>query len=247
MSDLYDHPDLYDELWQAGGHLPFYLNLARQQAGAVLELACGTGQITVPIALTGLPTVGVDSSNAMLAAAQRRAAGAGASLTFIQGDMRTLAFDREFDFIFVARNSLLHLLSTDDLLAALTAARRHLTAEGVFAFDVFNPDVRLLARPQGPRFPVMEVDTPSFGRVRVEDTRDYDPAAQVNRGTLYMSTADRQDAWTMPMVLRNIFPQELPLLVSAAGLVLVERFGDLAGGPFGPNSRMQICLCRRRG
>ena len=246
MSDLYDHPDLYDELWQAGGHLPFYLNLARQQAGAVLELACGTGQITVPIALTGLPTVGVDSSSAMLAAAQRRAAGAGASLTFIQGDMRTLAFDREFDFIFVARNSLLHLLSTDDLLAALTAARRHLTAEGVFAFDVFNPDVRLLARPHGPRFPVMEVETTSFGRVSVEDTRDYDPATQVNRGTLYMSTAERRDAWTMPMVLRNIFPQELPLLVSAAGLELVNRFGDLGRGPFDARSRMQVCECRRR-
>ena len=247
MSDLYDHPDLYDELWQAGAHLPFYLDLARQQAGTVLELACGTGQITIPISLTGLPTVGVDASNAMLATARRRALEANAHVSFIQGDMRHLALDREFDLIIVARNSLLHLLTTDDLLAALTLARRHLTAEGVFAFDVFNPDVRLLARPHGPRFPVMEVDTPSFGRVTVEDTRDYDPAAQVNRGTLYVSTTEQRDAWTLPMVLRNIFPQELPLLVSAAGLELVSRFGDLARGSFGPGSRMQICVCRRRG
>ena len=247
MSDLYDHPDLYDELWQVGAHLPFYLELARQQAGAVLELACGTGQITIPIALTGLPTVGVDTSNAMLTTAKRRAAEANAPVTFIQGDMRNLALDREFDFIFVARNSLLHLLSTDDLLAALTAVRRHLTSEGIFAFDVFNPDVRLLARPHGPRFPVMEVDTRAFGRVSVEETRDYDPATQVNRGTLYVSTNERRDAWTMPMVLRNIFPQELPLLVSAAGLDLVSRFGDLSHGPFGPGSRMQVCVCRRRG
>ena len=246
MSDLYDHPDLYDELWQAGAHVPFYVELARQQAGAVLELACGTGQLIVPIALTGLPTVGVDASNAMLTTARRRASEANAPVTFIQGDMRHLAFDREFDFIFVARNSLLHLLSTDDLLAALTTARRHLASEGIFAFDVFNPDVRLLARPHGPRFPVMEVDTPSFGHVSVEDTRDYDPATQVNRGMLYMSTADKRDAWTMPMVLRNIFPQELPLLVSAAGLELVDRFGDLGRGPFDARSRMQVCLCRRR-
>jgi ubiquinone/menaquinone biosynthesis C-methylase UbiE len=247
MSDLYDHPDLYDELWQAGAHVPFYQELARQQAGAVLELACGTGQITIPVAVTGLPTVGIDASNAMLTTARRRASAANAPVTFIQGDMRTLAFDREFDFIFVARNSLLHLLSTDDLLAALTAARRHLTTEGIFAFDIFNPDVRLLARPHGPRFHVMEVDTPTFGRVSVEETRDYDPATQVNRGMLHMSTADRRDAWTMPMVLRSIFPQELPLLVSAAGLELVSRFGDLARAPFGPGSRMQICVCRRRG
>lgn len=59
-SELYDHPDLYDALLPVGAHVPFYVDVARQQAGAVLELACGTGQLTIPIALQGLPTVGLD-------------------------------------------------------------------------------------------------------------------------------------------------------------------------------------------
>ena len=247
VPDFYDYPDLYDALLPVGGEVPFYVDLARQQAGAVLELACGTGQLTVPIALTGLPTVGLDQSSAMLEVAKKRAAEAGASVEFLQGDMRGFELGREFNLIIVARNSLLHLLSTEDLLAALTAVRRHLTQDGVFAFDIFNTNVALLARPAGQRFPVMEEKSTPFGPLRVEATNDYDAATQVNRATWFISTPDRQDAWTVPLFLRSIFPQELPLLLSAAGLELISRFGELDRAPFVARSRVQVCLCRRSG
>jgi SAM-dependent methyltransferase len=247
ISNLYDHPDLYDALLPVGAHVPFYADVARQQTGAVLELACGTGQLTIPIALDGLPTVGLDQSSAMLTVAKRRASAARASVAFVQSDMRDFALDRDFGFIFVARNSLLHLLSTADLLAAFAAVRRHLASDGVFAFDIFNPDVRRLARPAGQRVPVMEVNTTRFGPLCVEETHDYDSATQVNRGTWYISAPDRRDAWIVPVVLRSIFPQELPLLLSAAGLELVSRFGELSRAPFSSGSRIQVCLCRRRG
>jgi len=245
-SDFYDFPDLYDALFPVGAEVPFYVDLARQQAGSVLELACGTGQLTIPIALQGLPTVGLDQSRAMLEVAKNRASAVSASVAFVQSDMRDFAFGRDFNLIIVARNSLLHLLSTVDLLAALTAVRGHLAHDGVFAFDIFNPDVRILASPLGQRFPVMEVSTTRFGPLSVEATHDYDSATQVNRGTCYISAPDRRDAWTVPLVLRSIFPQELPLLLSAAGLELISRFGELSRVPFGPRSRVQVCLCRRR-
>ena len=244
--DFYDHPDLYDALFPAGAHVPFYVDLARKQGGAVLELACGTGQLTIPVAELGLPTVGLDQSSAMLGVARRRASAASAPVAFVQSDMREFALSRAFSLIFVARNSLLHLLSTTDLLATLTTVRRHLTADGVFAFDIFNPDVRLLARPSDRRFPVMEVATAEFGPLRVEATSDYDRATQVSHGSWHISAPNKPDAWIVPVVLRSIFPQELPLLLSAAGLELINRFGDLSREPFGTLSRAQVCLCRPR-
>jgi len=244
-SDFYDYPDVYDALLPARAEVPFYVDMARQQGGAVLELACGTGQLTVPIAAQGLPTVGLDQSRAMLQVAKRRAAAASTSVAFVQGDMRDFALDRDFRLIIVARNSLLHLLSTVDLLAALTAVRHHLAPDGVFAFDIFNPSVAVLARPAGERFPVMEVSTTRFGPLSVEATNDYDAATQVNRATWYISAPDRPDAWTVPLALRSIFPQELPLLLSAAGLELIDRFGELSRTPFDARSRIQLCLCRR--
>ncbi len=247
VSDFYDHPELYDALLPVGAHVPFYVNLARQQGGGVLELACGTGQLTIPIAALGLPTVGLDRSHAMLSVARLRASSAGAAVSWVQGDMRDFALGRHFNLIFVARNSLLHLLSTTDLVSALTAARRHLTPGGVFAFDIFNPNPSLLARSRGQRFPIMEVTTETFGTLRVEDTPDYDAATQVNRGTWHISTPGKPDAWTISLVMRSIFPQELPALLSAAGLELVSRFGELSGEPFVPGSRAQVCVCRRIG
>lgn len=246
VSDFYDYPDLYDALLPVGAEVPFYVDLARQQAGAVLELACGTGQLTIPIALDGRPIVGLDQSHAMLTVAKGRASAAGASVTFVQGDMRDFSLGSDFSLIFIARNSLLHLLSTVDLLAAFAAVSRHLAPDGVFAFDIFNPKVGMLARPFGQRFPVMEVDTATFGPLSVETTHDYDSATQVSRATWYISTPERRDAWIVPLVLRSIFPQELPLLLSAAGLELVSRFGELSRAPFGSGSRVQLCLCRRR-
>jgi hypothetical protein len=80
----------------------------------------------------------------------------------------------------------------------------------------------------------------------VETGCDYDPVTQVNSGTWYISTPRKRDAWIFPIVLRSIFPQELPLLISAAGLELVDRFGELSRAPFGSQSRAQICVCRAR-
>ena len=95
VSDFYDHPDLYDALLPVKAEVPFYVDLARQQAGAVLELACGTGQLTIPVAGLGLPTVGLDQSRAMLNVARKRASAAGASVAFVQSDMRDFALGRE--------------------------------------------------------------------------------------------------------------------------------------------------------
>jgi len=91
----------------------------------------------------------------------------------------------------------------------------------------------------------MEVSAAPFGSLSVEATCDYDSATQVNHATWYISTQDKPDAWVVPLVLRSIFPQELPLLLSAAGLELISRFGELSSAPFGSESRIQLCLCRR--
>lgn len=244
IADFYDYPALYDALLPIEGHLRYYVDLVERQGGPALELACGTGQLTVPIALTGVPTAGLDLSAAMLDAARVHASARGAAVEFVQGDMRRFDLDRRFGCIVLARNSLLHVTATDDLVATFAAVRRHLAPGGIFAFDVFTPDPRILARPTGRRFPVMEATTDAFGTLIVESTHDYDPVVQVDRGTWYVSTADRADAWVVSVTVRSIFPQELPLLVAAGGLELVDRFGGLSREPFGPGSRQQVCVCR---
>jgi hypothetical protein len=124
---------------------------------------------------------------------------------------------------------------------------------GIFAFDVFNPNVRLLARPSGQRFPVFQVETEAFGKLTVEETTDYGPATQLGHGRWYISAPGTPDAWVLNLDLRNIFPQELPLLVAAGGVHLKSRMGGPIPSAFQfqqpfpsmPLSGNSLTVCRK--
>lgn len=241
---FYSDPQLYDLLFPAGEYGRFYPEEARRAAGPVLELACGTGQILLPIAQTGTRCVGIDLSPEMLRAAATELRAESAAAVLVEGDIRSFDLGESFALIFIARNSLLHLHATDDLLACFRSVRRHLQPGGVFVFDVFNPNVRILARPAGTRIPLMQIEHPEYGRVTVEAEGEYDAAAQVRSETWYFSAEGRPDFWTAPLAVRSIFPQELPLLLAAGGLRLEARYGDFAGGAFHGQSARQVCVCR---
>jgi hypothetical protein len=88
------------------------------------------------------------------------------------------------------------------------------------------------------------LETELFGKLSVEGTSDYDSATQVNRCTWHVSASGKPDAWVLPLVMRSIFPQKLPLLLAAGGFQMATRFGDLSQTPFGPSSLLQVCVCR---
>jgi SAM-dependent methyltransferase len=180
----------------------------------------------------------------MLAAARRRAEAVGAQIELVNADMRDFDLGRRFSLIFVARNSLLHLSTQDDFAGFFSAVRRHLTPDGVLAFDIFNPSLQILSRPSATRFPVMRVMSESYGELTVESTVDYDSATQVNRATWFISTPTQRDAWIAPLHLRSIYPQELLALLGSNGFRLIRRDGDYTGGAFTSASPSQVCRCR---
>lgn len=242
---LYEDPDLYDALLPVSPeHVTFYDQLAQSHPGAVLELACGSGQLIVPVASTMTRAVGLDNSGQMLQAARHRARTANTPVEFVEADMRNFDLGERFSTIFLARNSLLHLCAVGDFEALFSRVREHLTDDGVFAFDIFNPSVHLLAREAGARYPVMRVSSPLHGELAVEAANNYDAATQVNRATWFVSTATRRDAWICPMHLRSIFPQELLSLLTANGFRLTRRNGDFLGNEFIRTSTRQVCQCQ---
>ena len=242
---LYEHPRLYDLVtcWSEP-HESFYLNEARRHGGPVLELACGTGRLTMPLARCGLDVTGLDLSPAMLAAAREKAAAAGVAVTLVEGDMRRFALDRQFRVIFVAINSLMHLTRIDDLRACFDSVRRHLAPGGVFMFDIMHPDVAALGRGPSERSLLARFVDPDLGEVRVEETTTYDAATQVTHLTWHLCASGGRTMRFEPMPLRQIFPQELLLLLDGGGFRLDKRYGTFARAPFTSNSAHQICICR---
>jgi SAM-dependent methyltransferase len=181
----------------------------------------------------------------MLAEARRKAEDRGVEVEWVQGDMRSFDLGRTFDLVIIAANSLLHLHEATDLVSCLRSVRRHLAPGGRIALDVFNPSVSHLAAADGRRHSRESLSfvDPHRGPVSVEVAERYDARAQVTRGTWYLSTASEPDVVVAPLELRSIFPQELPLLLAAAGLRLLDRFGDWSCGPLADDSPLQLCVC----
>lgn len=244
MSSLYDNTDLYDLIAPPGAAMEaFYVGAARANGPRVLELGCGSGRLTVPMAATGLEVVGGDLSDPMLARARELARERGVNIETRHLDMRDFDLGgRQFDTVFIAANSIMHLLTAEDFAGFFRAVARHLAPGGRLLFDCFVPSAALLSRP-GQRQPMTIVRHPELGEVSVEEIIDYDAVSQVVHTKWFWSTATRTDFEIMDLRLRQIFPQEVPLLLEANGFRLVERFGDFGRTRFGPGSWRQVCVC----
>lgn len=243
---FYSDARLYDRLFPGGEEaVDFYRAEADRQGGCVLELGSGTGAKLIPIASDGHPCVGLELSPNMLAEAQRKAEERGVEVAWVRGDMREFDMGRTFDLVFIAANSLLHLHEAEDLVDCFRSARNHMSPGARLIFDVFNPNVRILAQADGVRRRRDELSfvDPVRGVVHVDVAEIYDAAAQVTRGRWYFSTDSEADFVVAPLEMRNIFPQELSVLLSLGGLRVVERFGHWSRTPFTADAAFQICVC----
>jgi SAM-dependent methyltransferase len=227
--------------------VPFYVEEARRVGGPVLELACGTGRITIPIAREGVEIVGLDLSPTMLACARRKAEKANVHITLVEADCRVFQLDRKFELIILPFNSMQHLHDYASLSALFERVREHLAPGGRFICDVFNPSIAILSRDPNERFVERQYEDPDGGgTVTLEQTAAYDAAAQVNRITWYFSLPDQKDFRVEHLDLRCFFPQELDLLLRANGLAIEKKFGNFERKSFASGDMKQIVVCRAR-
>ena len=96
-------PVNYDRADHGDTGVAFYCALAREASGSVLELACGTGRVTIPVAKLGFPVTGLDIVPGMLA--QARSKSAGLPVRWVEGDARTFDLREHFRLIFLTGNA----------------------------------------------------------------------------------------------------------------------------------------------
>lgn len=123
---IYD-ADIYDGLNKFLSDLEFYKKwLPKNKEAKILELCCGTGRLTIPIAKDGYDIKGVDYTSSMLERAKEKALQAGLKIDFIEADIRELNLGEKFDLIFIPFNSIHHLYKNEDLFEALNTVKKHL-------------------------------------------------------------------------------------------------------------------------
>ncbi len=141
---------IYDE-WvsQSVGDESFYLDLAKNARGRVLEVGCGTGRIYLPMLKSGVDAYGFDISSKMLVKLKEKAAKEGLTPKVFRADMRNFRAGKKFKLIIVPFLSFTHLPVSEDQLAALKTIRAHLAPNGKFALDFFCPSSEFISKNYG--------------------------------------------------------------------------------------------------
>ncbi len=219
--------DRYEE-WSAGmtADIGFYVGLATEAEGPLVELAVGNGRVAIPVALaTGQRVIGIDTSRTMLDQARTRSAHAGVELDLREGDMRDLTLDEPAGLIYCPFRALLHLPTWADRRRTFERVAASLLPGGRFAWNAFAFDHALAVRLDGQQRlePVPHTIRYSVGDNRIDLIADGGA-----RSSLWWAT---KNEWLG--------------LLDVAGLELEALYGGFAGEPFGDDSREYVFVARR--
>jgi ubiquinone/menaquinone biosynthesis C-methylase UbiE len=256
-----DHAAIYDasvgEDFQ--GDVQFYVSEALRSGGPALELACGSGRITIPIAKAGVEITGLDLSEAMLARAQEKAGKLEPEvekrITLRSGDMRNFDLGRQFPLIIIPFRAFLCLMTLEDQKRALVQVHRHLQPDGRLIFNVFDPDLRVLVEHSGSlgqaaKF-TKEFIHPVTGARTLEwrTTRFNLEEQSLEELCVYEQVDDKgicgkSEVFTLR--LRYIFRYEMEHLLEICGFRVEALYGDFNRGPFKAGGE-QIWVATRDG
>lgn len=256
---IYEHPSDYD-LEHVGDtdDIEFFVSLVENlQPKRILELACGNGRVTLPLAEAGakqgFDVVGLELVPEMLYAAHKKSEQAAPStrerLTLLEGDMRTWHSPQAFDVIVTPCSSICHLLSLDDQLAAWRCAYDNLRPGGRFIVDVAMPDYGSYGDSfKSPARELVEIDLDTFDEasntrlLRYKTTRYLADEQRARIRFLYDKyVGDAPPERSISDFESHVYyPRELSLLFMQTGFTVENVYGDYRGRPLKPASPQMI-------
>jgi SAM-dependent methyltransferase len=235
--------------------LPFYLELAKQVGGPVLEIACGTGRVLLPIARAGIQIDGVDSSPAMLHILKHQMDSEPPAvrerIRLHEGDMRDIRLQRKYPLVTIPFRPMQHMHTVPDQVKALQTAAFHLDEGGILAFDVFYPKFELLQGGIGQEVLELEWPDPSNPKWTIRRFFRKDAVDKIQQTfyfTFLLRTFEgeemvREESTSMTLCYYT-YPH-LRTLFLLAGLEVAQEYGSFAKAPLDNNATEMIFLLRK--
>jgi SAM-dependent methyltransferase len=225
----------YDAFIRADFDLPFFLEQARSTGGPALELMCGTGRISIPLAETGVPVTALDSSAGMLALFRSKLAGRGLSVRLVEADARSFDLGERFPLVFIGFHAFAEVLGQEDRLDVLRSVRAHLAEGGRFLLTLHNPPIRAAAA--HPEWRVAgSVLLESGLTLEVSSHWDVDRIGGRVSGIQRYRELDIRgrciEETPLPIMFDLVTPAEVHALAARAGLAITGVCGDYDGSAF---------------
>ncbi len=235
-----DLASLYDVFypWESRDDFPFYLPMI-MSADSALDVGCGTGALLKAAREAGHKgrLCGLDPALGMLERARDQE-----DIEWILGDTSAVRFENEFDFAVMTGHAFQVLVSDEEISSTLTAVKSALTEHGIFGFETRNPSVREWEHWTEER--IDGITTDSGTTVLMRNNVDTLEADRVSFTTTYWSP-DWDEERVSRSTLRFLDVGSLNSRLAAAGLEIVEQFGDWDRRPLRDDSPEIISMVRR--
>ena len=248
-----DYAPFYD--WENARTLgrrdvPFWRRLALRSEGPVLELGCGTGRISIPLARAGVSLVGVDRSEAMLSRARTRIRRGRLPfpIRLIRADIRALPFPSStFPLVMAPYGVLQSLLRERDLAATLDAVARVLKPRATFGIELvadlpswheYRKRVSLAGWRGGRRGSHLTL-VETVRQDRAKRLTIFDQEYRERRG-------DQRRVHRFSLTFRTLTVPQMRRRLERAGFRILAVLGDYQGGPWDPRADVWIILAAKR-
>jgi ubiquinone/menaquinone biosynthesis C-methylase UbiE len=233
----YENCAEYYDLFASNDDLPFYLEYAKIQKGPILDLACGTGRVTIPLAEAGYSVIGLESSPSMLQVARRKVSKLSedvkSRINLIHSNMISFKINQKFNLIIIP-TSFGHCLTKEQQQSCLSCINKHLTNKGKFVLDLYLGES--LNKSGSFKDEPIKIDNKRM--VRRSGTYETDFKKQISYYKLKFQIFDKNeliDEIFEESIVAVIFSSEINQLLKETGFKIVNEYSDWNKTIYDPN------------
>ncbi len=243
----YRMADFYDDYYGRIDHdISFWVDQCKNK-DTILEVACGTGRITLPIIESGKKVYALDYSQAMLDIldSKIKEKGYADKIEIMCQDMRDIKCKEKFDVVLITSNSVNHLEKSEDFEKMLQSVYSILKEGGILVFDALKPIFKYLERNMDEYYDEDSFTVSKTGEeIKVSENSKYDHATQINNVNYYYTDKEGKTT-TLNTKVRLYFPQELDYIIKKSKFKKYDKYDWYDLRPFEGKTNEQIYILRK--